>query len=364
MATSNQERQAAFKTKMRKLGKRQTTIWVDPAQHEAIKAYLQGEEPLGTTAARDQSRFEEREARLAEQEAQLQARADRVDTLWHTHDSLVNEIEELKRQLAAAKRQPKAVRGFKIVELANRRDRIADNMRIGSYSDEERTVDALKTQTDLAKKFSSVIKGTKSRLHGFVDVAAGKRVVTRSREWGVYSFDKSILTESEETLLLEACTLLGRIEHDVERACNDIAKLHSQRVAERKTHSVKTESALSTELFKGLDRRGEILFIAAMHGGSSGFDKWADLLDKLEGKNTWRSDSAVSLFTEALAEEKDSLCRRIVDILMAGEKNLDELVSGIVEKYLHPQIEEKYGGLADRLMALLVAEQIEKASKQ
>lgn len=364
MATTNQERQAAFKAKMRKLGKRQATIWVDPAQHEAITAYLQGEVPLKTPSGQAQSRFEEWEALLAEQEARLQARADRVDTLWHTHDALVNEIEELKRQLAAAKRQPKAVRGFKAAELANRRERIAEAMRIGSYSDKERTVDDLKIQTDLAKKFSSEIKGTKSRLHGFVEVAAGKKAVTRRREWGAYSFDKSILTESEEALLLEACTLLGRIENDVERAGSDITKLHSQRVAERKAHSVKTESALNAKLFNGLDRRGEILFIAAMHEGGRGFDKWADLLDKLEGKNTWLSDSAVSLFTRVLAEEKSSLCRRIVDILMAGEKGLDELVSGIVEKYRHPDTDDKYGGLADRLTTFLVAEQIEKASKQ
>ncbi len=364
MATTNQERQAAFKTKMRNLGKRQATIWVDSTQHEAIKAYLQGEEPLNTPSGQAQSRFEEWEARLAEQEARLQARADRVDTLCHTHDALVNEIEELKRQLATAKRQPKAIRGFKTVELENRRDRIAEAMRISSYSDKERTVDDLKAQTGLAKKFSSEIKGTKSRLHGFVEVAAGKKIVTRRMEWGVYSFDKSILTESEEALLLEACTLLGRIEHDVERAGSDITKLHSQRVAEREAHSARTESALNAKLFKDLGRRGEFLFIAAMRGGNRGYDKWADLLDKLEGKNIWRSDSAVSLFTEALAEEKSSLCRRIVDILMAGEKSLDELVWGIVEKYRHPDTEKIYGGLADRLTTVLVAEQIEKASKQ
>jgi uncharacterized coiled-coil protein SlyX len=363
MATTNQERQAAFKTKMRQLGKRQATVWVDAAQHEAIKAYLQGEEPLDEPTGRDQSRFQEWEARLAEQEARLQARAERVDSLWQTHEALVNEIKELKRQLASVRQQAKPARSFKVVELADRRDRIADAMRVGSYSKTERRVDDLEQQVGLSKKFSTEIKGTKSRLHGFVDVAAGKKAVTHKREWGAYSFDKSILTESEADLLLEACALLGRIENDVERAGSDITKLHAQRAAERKALFAKTESALNDSLFQGLDRRGEILFIAAMNGSGRGFGKWADLLDRLDGRDTWRRESAASLFREALAEEKGSLYRKIVDILMSGEKKLDEMVAGIVEKYRHPDTEEKYGALADRLTTFLVAEQIEKASR-
>ena len=55
--------------------------------------------------------------------------------------------------------------------------------------------------------------------------------------------------------------------------------------------------------------------------------------------------------------------RRIVDTLMSGEKKPDEMVAGIVEKFRHPDTEEKYGALADRLTTLLVAEQIEKASR-
>lgn len=363
MATTNQERQAAFKTKMRQLGKRQATVWVDAAQLEAIKAYLQAEDPLGEPAGQDQSRLQEWAAQLAEQEARLQARAEHTDALWQTHEALVNEIKDLKRQLASARQQPKPTRSLKVVELADRRDRIAESMRVGAYSEKERRVDDLEQQIGLSKKFSTEIKGTKSRLHGFVDVAAGKKAVTHKRDWGAYSFNKSILTESEADLLLEACALLGRIEKDVERAGSDITKLHAQRVAERKALFAKTESTLNANLFQGLDRRGEILFIAAMNGSGRGFGKWADLLDRLDGRDTWRRDSAVSLFREALAEEKGSMFRRIVDTLMSGEKKLDEMVAGIVEKFRHPDTEEKYGALADRLTTFLVAEQIEKASR-
>ncbi len=49
---------------------------------------------------------------------------------------------------------------------------------------------------------------------------------------------------------------------------------------------------------------------------------------------------------------------------MTGEKALDEMVAGIVDKYRHPDTEEKHGRLADRLLTYLVAEQIEKASGQ
>ncbi len=365
MATTNQARQAAFKTKMRQLGKRQATVWVDAAQHEAIKAYLQGEEPFDLPSDQDPSRLQEWEAQLAEQEARLQARAEHAESLWQTHEALVNEIKDLKRQLASAMQHPRPARSLKVVDLADRRDRIAEAMRVGSYSysKTERRVDDLEQQIGLSKKFSTEIKGTKSRLHGFVDVAAGKKAVTHKREWGAYSFGESILTESEANLLLEACALLGRIENDVERAGSDITKLHAQRVAERKALFAKTESALNASLFQGLDRRGEILFIAAMNGSGRGFGKWADLLDRLDGRDTWRRDSACSLFLEALNEEKSSLYRRIVDSLLAGKEPLDSIVAGIIEKYRHPDTEEKFGKLADRLTAFLVAEQIANSSK-
>ena len=94
MATTNQERQAAYKAKMRQQGKRQATGWVDAAQHEAIKAYLQGDEPLDEPAGQDQSRLQMWEAQLAEQEARLQARAEHADALWQTHEALVGVVSE------------------------------------------------------------------------------------------------------------------------------------------------------------------------------------------------------------------------------------------------------------------------------
>ncbi|MBA2659187.1 MAG: hypothetical protein H0U72_06485 [Nitrosospira sp.] len=51
MAT-NAERQAAFKAKMRQAGKKQITIWVDPAQQAAITALLAGIEKLLVTMPR------------------------------------------------------------------------------------------------------------------------------------------------------------------------------------------------------------------------------------------------------------------------------------------------------------------------
>ena len=48
MAT-NTERQATFKAKMRQAGKKQITVWIDPAQQAAITAYLAGTEKLLVT---------------------------------------------------------------------------------------------------------------------------------------------------------------------------------------------------------------------------------------------------------------------------------------------------------------------------
>jgi hypothetical protein len=256
MAMTNQQRQAAFKEKMRLAGKQQATVWTEPSQLDAIKTYLAGDHHLRAQPAQDRAQLEERERQLAEQEARLFSREERVDTLSLTNTWLVNEIAELKAQLAAATRKARARQGFRVDEPADRAAMIAEAMRAGGYSGDERTVDDLKTQTELAKKFSAEIKGTKSRLHGFIEVVSGTKAVTAKQSWSAYSFGKSILTESERDLLSETCALLGRIGNDVDRAGRDIKMLHAQRDAERKVALAKTEALLTSRLFNGLDRRG------------------------------------------------------------------------------------------------------------
>lgn len=47
--TTNAQRQAAFKARMRSQGKRQITVWVTDAQAQAIKTYLEGHQSLPET---------------------------------------------------------------------------------------------------------------------------------------------------------------------------------------------------------------------------------------------------------------------------------------------------------------------------
>ena len=44
MTKNNRERQAEFKRRMRDAGKKQITVWVTPAQEEAIRTLLNQEE--------------------------------------------------------------------------------------------------------------------------------------------------------------------------------------------------------------------------------------------------------------------------------------------------------------------------------
>lgn len=175
------------------------------------------------------------------------------------------------------------------------------------------------------------------------------------------SFKKAILSDSESNLLLGACTLLGRIEVDVERAGHDTLQLHTQRAAELKAMHAQATAMADAALFAGLDRRGEALFVAAANGDKrASFSEWADLLDILAGKK----GAAGVLFRRELSEQKGRLISRLVSKMKTGDMvAAEEHLAEVVRRFRHPDTEEKYGELAGRLTTLLVAEQIESASK-
>lgn len=378
MATANKDRQAAFKQKMREAGMRQISIWLNAGQEQALKAMLAGSNPAKDAES-------ERLATWAEQLAQER---HQLDTRWNELDALIAQTnlqrENLtKLQLVLHEREkyfdkidaaqasaqtalkPNAQRGAKLVELADRRALISQAMRFDDgISGKEKSVDGLKVQADLAKKLTSEIKNARTRVIGFVQIASGEKLVDdKQKPWGGYiRFGKAVISESEKSLLREASALLNRVESDVERAGHDVVKLHKQRAEERRDRLRQAEAALNSALFAGLDRRGEILFVAAQNRGQRGYGEWADILDALEGKG-WKRDSSQALFRKALIDEKDSLCRRIADTMESSGQTASELVAGIVEKYRHSDIEEKYGALASKLAVLMVAEQIEKSSK-
>lgn len=363
MAISNQLRQVAFKKRMRDAGCRQITVWANPDQQQAIKALVSDE---GNALQSQRERLAAWESRLAEQESQLVAREERADAQWQTHDALVLEVGKLRQQLDAARRQSKAMpsQGLKVVEPSDRRATIFEAMRTGG-SAEEKTVDSLKLQSELAGKFCTDIKGTRSRLLGLAQTTTGEKLVeAKGGIFGSYiRFSAPIVSDSEKAVLQEACALLRRIDKDVERAGRDIGKLHEQRDAERKARLAQADAALSGTLFSGMAQRGEILFLAAQKTGRRGYGGWADLLDKLDGKKDGRSETALSNFQKALAEEKESLIRRIADTMASTGQSAAELVAGIVEKYNHPDTEERYGELTDKILVFLVAEQIEATAK-
>lgn len=357
MGQSNSERQAAYRARRRQANLNAMTLWVSSQQREAIQAVLDGEE----------SQAEADQAKLQLQKTELESQGQVIKTLRFDLDFARSEIASLREQLATAQRQAKEKpsRGFKVVELENRRQAIAEGMRIG-WAGGERDAAGLKEQAGLAKKFSAEIKAVRSRLTAFIGVATGQKVVERKGTWGAMSFPSPILSESESNLLLGASTLLGRVEGDVERAGHDTLKLHTQREAELKAMHAQARAMADTALFAGLDRRGEALFVAAAYGGRRDrYGDWAELLDILAGEEKRWCDPASVLFGRELAEKKSRLLSQLVNKLKSGDTSAaEEQLAEVVRRFRHPDTEEKYGELATRLTALLVAERIEAASKQ
>lgn len=355
MGQSNSERQAAYRARRRQANMNAMTLWVSPQQREAIQAVLDGKVPQ---AEADQ-------AKLQLVKTELESQGQVIKTLKSDLEFARNQIDSLREQLATAQRQAKEKpsRGFKVIELESRRQAIAEGMRIG-WAGDERDPAGLKQQADLSRKFSAEIKAVRTRLMTFIGVATGTKAVEQKGSWGAMSIKKAILSDSESNLLLGACTLLGRIEVDVERAGHDTLQLHTQRAAELKAMHAQATAMADAALFAGLDRRGETLFVAAANGDRrASFSEWADLLDILAGKKG-AYDPAGVLFRRELSEQKGRLISRLVSKMKTGDMAAaEEHLAEVVRRFRHPDTEEKYGELAGRLTTLLVAEQIESASK-
>lgn len=360
------QRQAALRLRRQKEGRNQVVVWLTQEEQAKIKALLVG-------------RPGEDSAKIAAERDALAAKLEKSRDLYHElyadvqnyqSEILAQEktIRELRLQLLKAendlKEKPeKPARTFKVPALPDRRGVIAKAMSTDGY-DQEKSPHALKGRAELTRKFSTDIKQARSRLVSLTEIAYGVKLLelpkNRSSLGGWQKFASPIISGAEKSLLLEACAVLRHIEADVERAGDDVEKLHNLREAEAQARRQQAISALDQALFNRLDRRGEILFLAAMHPKSNGYGAWADLVDAARGKEKLHR-GAMETFKRALDEEASNLVGRIADTMKATGQTAEELVKGIVEKYRHPDTEEKFDAIASQVAVFLVAEQLSGA---
>jgi hypothetical protein len=89
--TTNAERQAAFKARMRQAGKKQIAVWVDAAQEAAVIAFLSGASPLPSplpvTPAPSRSIRLTTSGRPRKKRDTREAWQIRNDELWEAHQA-------------------------------------------------------------------------------------------------------------------------------------------------------------------------------------------------------------------------------------------------------------------------------------
>lgn len=361
-AKTTAQRQAALRLRRQKEGRSQVVVWLTQEEQAKVKALLAGQlgEDLAKIAA-------ERDAMAGRLEKSRALRNELyVDVQNSQSEILAQErtIQELRLQLLKAEN---ALKGkperpavtFKVPALPDRRAVIASAMTTDGYG--EKSPHALKGRAELTRKFSTDIKQARSRLVSLVEIAYGVKSFdlpkNRSSLGSWQKFASPIISGAEKSLLLEACSVLRHIEEDVERAGDDVEKLHKLREAEDQARLRQAISALDQALFNGLDRRGEILFLAAMHPKSNGYGDWADLVDAAKGKEKLYR-AAMETFQKALLGEKASLVRRMADTMKEAGQTAEELAKEISEKYRHPDTEEKFGAITSQVTAFLVSEQL------
>lgn len=97
--TTNAERQSVYKAKMRSSGKRQIAIWVDPAQHAAIMAFLSGTGKLRVTPPQSKAVHP---PKLKKKRDRREAWQIKNDELWEMHRAAI-------KQRHAAGQKPSAI---------------------------------------------------------------------------------------------------------------------------------------------------------------------------------------------------------------------------------------------------------------
>lgn len=363
-AKTDAQRQAALRRRRAHEGRTQAVYWLTEEEKATVKALLAGqtsEDVARLVAERDAlvSQMENSRSLIRQQQDQL---ADLRDAL---HDA-TETLKDLRQRLASAEQslKEKPARSFKVSDLLERRKLIFSAMsqkKAWSGEPQELSVTNLKQQADLAKKFATEIRHARSRVASLVQITSGEKPLEQSKanaSWGGWNMFRSPLTSpGEKALLQEACAVMGRLESDVERAGSDLDKLHKTREAEDEARRKAASAALDSALFKHLDRRGEVLFIAAVSGNRGWIGSgWNELLEGAKGDGP-RWKSASESFRDALREAKGTAIERVADGMKKSGKSAAELANDVAEKYRHPDTREKLGELADRITAFLVSEQ-------
>lgn len=358
------QRQAALRLRRQKEGRNQVVVWLTQEEQANVKALLAGQ--LGEDAAKIAAERDALAAKLEKSRALThELYADVENYRGETLSQQVT-IEELRLQLQRAenalKEKPeRPAKTFKVPALPDRRAVIVKAMSTEGYDNREKNPHELKGRTELTRKFSTDIKQVRSRLVSLVEIAYGVKLFdlpkNRSSLGSWQKFATPVISGAEKSLLLEACAVLYHIVGDVERAGDDVEKLHKLREAEHQARLRQAGSALDQALFNRLDRRGEILFLAAMHPKSNGYGAWADLVDAAKGKEKLYR-GAMETFKSAFVEERSYLIGRMAGTMKETGQTAEELAKGIAEKYQHPDTEEKFGAIVSQITTFLVAEQL------
>lgn len=364
-AKTTAQRQADLRLRRAEEGRNQALFWLTAEEKARVKAFLAGEPVEDATRIAAQ-----RDELAAKLDTTLKANRDLRTELTRLHDDwreAVHELQEVRRQLAKAEQalSAKPAKTFKVPELPDRRAQILSAMSTEEQWREggrqEMGVHKIEQQAALAKKFATEIRQAHSRLTGLIGIVSGEKLLEQSKAtnmFGSYNrFKSPLISPAEKALLKEACVVMGRLERDVELAGRDVSNLHKLRAAEDKARLHAANAALDAALFKHLDRRGEVLFVAAVESASS-WGPWRDLVQWAEGKDAPAWESAVELFRKALLEAKGAAAMRVAAEMKTSGDGPARRVNEIVEKYHHPDTRKKHGALADQVTAFLVSEQL------
>ncbi len=376
MATTNKERQAAFKSKMRNAGKRQVTLWIDPVQESAIKGVLAGSEPPpklrefsekeikvlsevaarhGYQAAADVAGIDKQDLRRALSTPAAAASLDAEYAVMDLEHELTMRGYDLdRREREIADKEKRLAQNEGRVLRENQASRVSNRERIEKLvewftthkqwgSNERVKVEYARPAAEKAAEMSALSRQTKTA-----------RTVIQGllRTYG----EHQLLSDKESRHLEDASRVLGWLEQAATTA-KDQVKDVAKRLKIEEDQRNKAVSAAVESVFPGLSLIDAILLSYHLGSGSDSYS-----LGKLRmakpGGDKWD-------FNYHADDIQRSVIRRLSDKIETAIKegrNGTEAARELKNSFDQnkPNLTEQHRQLVEQMVACLTANRLER----
>lgn len=341
MGTSNKDRQAAFKERMRETGKRQITVWVNTDQEQQVKGLLAGDPlPVTNSAA---ALTEERDT-LAHRNAEMLAELAALREAKYQKGKLEDEIESLR---------------FDVDTWKYKKSQRIEELLAGRFLMQKRDlvpvflVDYYGKPMEKGHQYESAVKSAQEFGRKAAVAATSISDVVSKLE------RKAQLLPGEKSVLEAARTILGDV-HTQATLIKEGAKRSADKIKREDEARAKVARAAIATVFPNLQDAGILLMLSYQQEIIWDGNRRSLLVMRPETATV----VDISYEVERLAEQVLAKLQSNVEKSIKAGVAAAEAAKALRDAFdvARPELEAKYRNQIDRIRACQVAAQLRRAN--